>query len=63
MDSRTQNHPDLTPPSLGELLAGYLKNTDTAGADLRPGLVETYDSGVSHPVDARLAWQAPGKPG
>jgi hypothetical protein len=56
MDNLTTNQPELAPPSLGELFARYLNNTDSSQVDSRPGLVEPYDSGVSHPVDAQLAW-------
>ena len=57
MDSQTTNHPELAPPSLGELFARYLNNTESHPVDTRPGLVEPYDAGVVHPVDAHLAWQ------
>ena len=57
MDSRGTEHPESAPPSLTELFSHYVKNADIQAADYGTGLVEPYDSGVSHPVDAGLAWQ------
>ena len=57
MDNPTSNQPETAPPSLGELFARYLNNTDAAQVDSRPGLVQPYDTGVAHPVDAQLAWK------
>jgi hypothetical protein len=57
MDTLATNQPETAPPSLGELFARYLNNTDSSQVDSRPGLVEAYDSGVSHPIDAQLAWK------
>jgi hypothetical protein len=57
MNDQATNHPEMAPPSLGELFTRYLSDTNAGAVDSRPGLVETYDSGMRHPVDAQLAWQ------
>jgi hypothetical protein len=57
MESRATNHPEGTPPSLTELFSRYLANADLAAVDAQTGLVEPYDTGLPHSVDARLAWQ------
>ncbi len=57
MDSRGTEHPESAPPSLTDLFAHYLKTAEIHAADSGTGLVEPYDSGVSHPVDAGLAWR------
>ena len=57
MTSRASEHSETTTPSLAELFAGYLNRTDVAHADSSAGVVETYDTGLSHPVDASLAWR------
>ena len=57
MDSRGTEHPESAPPSLTKLFSHYVKNADIRAADCGTGLVEPYDTGVSHPVDAGLAWQ------
>lgn len=57
MDRQTTSPAETAPPSLEELFARYLANTESPSPASRPGLVEPYDSGVSHPTDALLAWQ------
>lgn len=48
---------ETVPPTLEELFSGYLAKADTLAPASRPGQVEPYDSGVSHPTDALVAWQ------
>jgi hypothetical protein len=57
MESRATEHAALATPSLAELMAGYLSKAEVSPTDAGTGQVEAYDTGLSHPVDAALAWR------
>jgi hypothetical protein len=57
MNSRANENAETGTPSLAELFASYLNKTEVSPADAAAGVVEAYDSGLAHPVDAALAWR------
>ncbi|CAN5448063.1 hypothetical protein BH10PLA2_BH10PLA2_39470 [soil metagenome] len=57
MNSRATEHAAPATPSLAELMAGYLSKAEVSATDAGTGQVEAYDTGLSHPVDAALAWR------
>jgi hypothetical protein len=57
MNSRANEHAETGTPSLAELFAGYLNQAEVTPVDAASGVVEAYDAGLAHPVDAALAWR------
>ncbi len=57
MNSRATENSELGTPTLAQLFAGYLNRAEMSPAGSAAGVVEAYDTGLSHPVDAALAWR------
>jgi hypothetical protein len=57
MERPTTSHAEKMPPSLEKLFSSYLAQSESQVPPSRPGQVEPYDSGVSQPTDAVLAWR------
>jgi hypothetical protein len=48
---------DKAIPSLEDLFSSYLSRADVASPDSSAGMLETYDAGLTLPVDTALAWR------